>query len=76
MLQLLSLVLIFVVFNMFEVISSNALEHLAGEEHWKRVKGFMWKYGGGMDLVDSFRITEVDHAKVHSKSIEEFFKNC
>lgn len=54
-------------FNVFEVISRNAVEHLASEEHWKRVKGFMWKYGGGMDRVDSFRITEVDRAKVHSE---------
>lgn len=54
---------------MFEVISSNAVEHLASEEHWKRVKGFMWKYGGGMGRVDSFRITEVDHAKVRLMKI-------
>ncbi|KAL0357633.1 UNVERIFIED_CONTAM: TITAN-like protein [Sesamum calycinum] len=41
----------------------NAIEHLASVEHWKSVKGFMWKYGGGMDRVDLFRISEVDYAK-------------
>ncbi|XP_057812378.1 TITAN-like protein isoform X2 [Salvia miltiorrhiza] len=45
----------------------NAVEHLAGEEHWKRVKGFMWKYGGGMDRVDLFRISEADYAKWEKK---------
>ncbi|KAL8547803.1 hypothetical protein ACS0TY_007218 [Phlomoides rotata] len=45
----------------------NVIEHLASEEHWKRVKGFMWKYGGGMDRVDSFRISEVDYAKWEKK---------
>lgn len=55
---------------MLEVISSNAVGHLASEEHWKRVKGFMWKYGGGMDRVDLFRITEADFAKVLLKNIE------
>lgn len=49
---------------LIEVNSGSAIEHLASEEHWKRVKGFMWKYGGGMDRVDSFRIAEVDYAKV------------
>ncbi|KAH6786900.1 hypothetical protein C2S52_006452, partial [Perilla frutescens var. hirtella] len=42
---------------------SNAVEHLASEEHWKRVKGFLWKYGGGIDRVDLFRIVEADYAK-------------
>ncbi|XP_042052152.1 TITAN-like protein [Salvia splendens] len=46
---------------------SNAVGHLASEEHWKRVKGFMWKYGGGMDHVDLFRITEADFAKWEKK---------
>lgn len=44
--------------------SGNAIDHLASGEHWKRVKGFMWKYGGGMGRVDLFRIAEVDYAKV------------
>ncbi|XP_042056668.1 TITAN-like protein isoform X1 [Salvia splendens] len=46
---------------------SNAVGHLASEEHLKRVKGFMWKYGGGMDRVDLFRITEADFAKWEKK---------
>ncbi|KAK6153230.1 hypothetical protein DH2020_012869 [Rehmannia glutinosa] len=45
----------------------NAIEHLASVEHWKRVKGFMWKYGGGMDRVHLFRIAEVDFAKWEKK---------
>ncbi|KAH6776228.1 hypothetical protein C2S52_013789 [Perilla frutescens var. hirtella] len=47
----------------WSVISSNAVEHLASEEHWKRVKRFMWKYEGGIDRVDLFRIVEADYAK-------------
>ncbi|KAL3824952.1 hypothetical protein ACJIZ3_020981 [Penstemon smallii] len=45
----------------------NAIQHLASGEHWKRVKGFMWKHGGGMDRVDIFRIAEVDFAKWEKK---------
>ncbi|KAL6579747.1 hypothetical protein OROMI_007771 [Orobanche minor] len=45
----------------------NEIQHLASLEHWKRVKGFMWKYGGGMDRVDLFRIGEVDYAKWEKK---------
>ncbi|KAL0421695.1 UNVERIFIED_CONTAM: TITAN-like protein [Sesamum latifolium] len=45
----------------------NAIEHLASVEHWKSVKGFMWKYGGGMDRVDLFRVSEVDYAKWEKK---------
>ncbi|KAG8388501.1 hypothetical protein BUALT_Bualt02G0132200 [Buddleja alternifolia] len=45
----------------------DAIEHLASGEHWKRVKGFMWKYGGGMDRVDLFRVTEEDYAKWEKK---------
>ncbi|GFP99071.1 titan-like protein [Phtheirospermum japonicum] len=45
----------------------NAIQHLASLDHWKRVKGFMWKYGSGMDRVDLFRISEVDYAKWEKK---------
>ncbi|KAL6508530.1 hypothetical protein OROGR_023241 [Orobanche gracilis] len=45
----------------------NEIQHLASLEHWKRVKGFMWKYRGGMDRVDLFRIGEVDYAKWEKK---------
>lgn len=49
---------------MFVGYSDNAIRHLAGADHMKKVKGFLWKYGGGMDKVDTFRITEADFAKV------------
>ncbi|CAI9113314.1 OLC1v1013891C1 [Oldenlandia corymbosa var. corymbosa] len=45
----------------------NAIEHLASVEHLKQLKGFLWKYGGGMDRVDSFRISESDFAKWQKK---------
>lgn len=47
-----------------EVSSGNAIEHLASGEHWKRVKTYIWKYGGDMDRVDLFCVSEVDFAKV------------
>ncbi|XP_055826603.1 TITAN-like protein isoform X2 [Solanum dulcamara] len=47
--------------------SDNAIRHLAGADHLKKVKGFLWKYGGGMDKVDTFRITEADFAKWEKK---------
>lgn len=43
--------------------SSNAIYHLASEEHLKGVKDFLRKHGGGMDHVDSFRISEDELAK-------------
>ncbi|CAD6218614.1 unnamed protein product [Miscanthus lutarioriparius] len=36
----------------------NAIYHLASSEHLKGVKDFLWKHGGGMDQVDSLRISE------------------
>ncbi|KAM3276527.1 hypothetical protein ACQJBY_044748 [Aegilops geniculata] len=42
---------------------SNAIYHLASEEHLKGVKDFLRKHGGGMDQVDSFRISEDELAK-------------
>ncbi|GER32178.1 HORMA domain-containing protein 1 [Striga asiatica] len=45
----------------------NVIQHLASVEHWKRIKGFMWKYGGGMNSVDLFRISESDYAKWEKK---------
>lgn len=47
--------------------SDNAIRHLASADHMKKVKGFLWKYGGGMDKVDTFRITEADFAKWEKK---------
>ncbi|PNT64894.1 hypothetical protein BRADI_4g34656v3 [Brachypodium distachyon] len=42
---------------------SNAIYHLASEEHLKGTKDFLRKHGGGMDQVDSLRITEDEIAK-------------
>lgn len=30
----------------------------------KNLKHFLWKYGGGMDFIDKFRIKEAEVAKV------------
>lgn len=49
---------------MFVGYSDNAIRHLSGADHMKKVKGFLWKYGGGMDKVDTLRITETDFTKV------------
>ncbi|XP_024173021.1 TITAN-like protein [Rosa chinensis] len=45
----------------------NAINHLASAEHLKNLKHFLWKYGGGMDSVDKFRILEADLAKWEKK---------
>ncbi|OVA09540.1 Coiled-coil domain-containing protein 84 [Macleaya cordata] len=42
---------------------SNAINHLASSEHLKNLKDFLWRYGGGMDRVDSFRVSETDLSK-------------
>ncbi|KAI3977233.1 hypothetical protein MKX01_035963 [Papaver californicum] len=42
---------------------SHAINHLASPEHLKNLKDFMWKNGGGMDRVDSFRVFESDLSK-------------
>ncbi|KAL6601235.1 hypothetical protein ACP70R_007119 [Stipagrostis hirtigluma subsp. patula] len=42
---------------------SNAIHHLASEEHLKGVKDFLRKHGGGMDQADSLRISEGELAK-------------
>ncbi|XP_031280002.1 TITAN-like protein isoform X3 [Pistacia vera] len=45
----------------------NAINHLASADHLKKLKHFLWKYGGGMDRVDAFRISETDLAKWEKK---------
>ncbi|KAK9926637.1 hypothetical protein M0R45_023853 [Rubus argutus] len=45
----------------------NAINHLASAEHLKNLKHFLWKYGGGMDCVDKFRILEADFTKWEKK---------
>ncbi|KAJ0112186.1 hypothetical protein Patl1_01220 [Pistacia atlantica] len=42
----------------------NAINHLASADHLKKLKHFLWKYGGGMDRVDAFMISETDLAKL------------
>lgn len=44
--------------------SSNAIHHLASEEHLRNVRDFLRKHGGGMDRVDSFRVSEAELLKV------------
>ncbi|KAL7098251.1 hypothetical protein ACP275_09G005300 [Erythranthe tilingii] len=44
-----------------------AIEHLASGEHYKRVKGFLWKHGGGTHRADSFRVVEGDFKKWEKK---------
>lgn len=49
--------------------SYNAINHLASADHLKNLKHFLWKYGGGMDGLDTLRISEADVAKVLCYSI-------
>ncbi|KAG6754200.1 hypothetical protein POTOM_042211 [Populus tomentosa] len=62
---------VFCDFDIHETGSSfacaKAISHLASEEHLKKLKHFMWKYGSGMDRVDTFRISEADAAKWEKK---------
>jgi hypothetical protein len=44
--------------------SKNGIYHLASSEHLKGVKDFLRKHGGGMDQVDSLRISDDVLAKV------------
>lgn len=46
------------------VNSYNAINHLASADHLKNLKHFLWKYGGAVDRLDTFRILEADVAKV------------
>ncbi|XP_010250710.1 PREDICTED: TITAN-like protein isoform X2 [Nelumbo nucifera] len=45
----------------------NAITHFASAEHLKNLNYFLWKYGGGMDRVDSFRISDEDVSKWEKK---------
>ncbi|KAF8010535.1 hypothetical protein BT93_J1233 [Corymbia citriodora subsp. variegata] len=45
----------------------NAINHLAGADHLKNLKHFIWKYGGAMDRLDNFRILDDDVAKWEKK---------
>ncbi|XP_020540753.1 TITAN-like protein isoform X2 [Jatropha curcas] len=46
---------------------ANAIKHLSSADHVKNLKHFLWKYGGGMDCLDTFRILEADVAKWEKK---------
>ncbi|PIA51119.1 hypothetical protein AQUCO_01100153v1 [Aquilegia coerulea] len=48
-------------------VCNNAITHLSSLEHLKNLKNFLWKYGGGMDRVDSFRVSESDLVKWENK---------
>ncbi|KAI3737427.1 hypothetical protein L2E82_27429 [Cichorium intybus] len=47
----------------------NGISHLASADHFKNLKTFMWKHGGGMDRIDRFRVSEADLAKYEKKCI-------
>ncbi|EEF51782.1 conserved hypothetical protein [Ricinus communis] len=46
---------------------ANAINHLASADHLKNLKHFLWKCGGGMDRLDTFRILESDVDKWEKK---------
>lgn len=48
----------------FPKYSANAINHLASEDHAKNLKHFLWKYGGEMNHMDTYRILEADITKV------------
>ncbi|CAK8568118.1 unnamed protein product [Lathyrus sativus] len=43
--------------------SENAIRHLASVEHVSNLKHFFWKYGGAMDQLDVFKVSDNDFAK-------------
>lgn len=49
--------------------SSNTIKHLASSEHLRNLKEFLRKHGGGMDRVDSFRVSEAELLKVTNSSL-------
>lgn len=54
--------------------SSNAINHLASADHLKNLKHFLWKFGGGTDYIDKFRITDSEVDKVICAS--SIFLHC
>jgi hypothetical protein len=44
--------------------SENAIRHLASVEHVNKLKHFFWKYGGTVDQLDVFTVSDNDVAKV------------
>ncbi|CAI0548121.1 unnamed protein product [Linum tenue] len=57
---------------------ANAINHLASADHAKKLKHFLWKYGGGMDHADNFRFSEADLAKWEKKchSLNDGSSSC
>ncbi|KAH9626327.1 hypothetical protein KSS87_000559 [Heliosperma pusillum] len=47
--------------------SGNVIKHLASKDHLDNVKQFLWKYGGGSNKVDSFRVSEAEFAEWEKK---------
>ncbi|WJX35015.1 hypothetical protein P8452_23064 [Trifolium repens] len=45
----------------------NAIRHLASVEHVKNLKHFFWKYGGNMDQLDVFTVSDNDVVKWEKK---------
>ncbi|KAK4801767.1 hypothetical protein SAY86_022254 [Trapa natans] len=48
---------------------NNAINHLSSADHLKNLKHFLWKYGGVMDCLDSFRILDTDVRKWKKKCV-------
>ena len=49
--------------------SANGIRHLASAEHVKNLKHFFWKYGGSVDQLDAFMVSDDDVAKVMYKLV-------
>ncbi|XP_028766185.1 TITAN-like protein isoform X2 [Neltuma alba] len=46
---------------------ANAISHLASVNHLKNLKQFSWKYGGSMDQLEAFTVSDADVAKWEKK---------
>lgn len=46
------------------IFSVDVIYHLASSEHLTSLKDFLRKHGGGMDRVDSFRVSDDELIKV------------
>ncbi|XP_054795666.1 TITAN-like protein [Prosopis cineraria] len=46
---------------------ANAINHLASVNHLKNLKQFSWKYGGAMDQLEAFTVSDADVAKWEKK---------
>ncbi|KAF7833984.1 TITAN-like protein isoform X1 [Senna tora] len=46
---------------------ANAINHLASVNHLKNLKHFFWKYGGAMDKLETFTVSDADVAKWEKK---------